>query len=367
MSLQYFTIRINVTGTAALDGTTLFTGTPGTGEVDPQTGIVSYEVPGPVGVFDLAAIIGVFNVPLVIQGISIENTLNPHAPGSRVSIQSPALVDNASARKLALAFLFGETNGLLRQTNFIVPVDHRIAIDTTPDGGTPGPHVIQFSVTPVTDGLLNTLLSNRSSSVDAPIQWINPVRLASIVDHDIETLGPGDTIDGGVVASGDTVLLKNQSDGAENGIYTIQDAAPAVRRKDFSSRAEVRPGLQASVQEGTVNIATAWLLTAATAEVRIDTTVLVFTKIGGGAGGLNFRAGEIGPGEFSGIPPVATVSFTSNMPNALYLPVIGYEVVGNRSFIFSWENRTTAGFDIVSASNNLAGLVSVSWHVLPPA
>ncbi len=366
MSLQYFTIRINVTGTAALDGATLFTGTPVDGEVEPQTGIVLYDVPGPVGVFDLAALIGVFNFPLVIQGISVENTVNPHSAGSRVDIQSPPRVDSA-ARKSALAFLFGGTNGLLPQTNFIVPVDHRITIDTTPDGGAPGPHVIQFSIARANDATLNTLLANRISSIAPQNQWINPARAASSANHDIATLAPGSSVDGVVLASGDSVILKTQTDATQNGVYTIQDTAPAVRRKDFSSSSEIRPGLTLAAQEGTINPATAWCLISTTPRIRLGATILGFAKLGGAPGGINFRAGDIGPGAFSGIPPVATVSFTSNMPNALYLPVIGYEVVGNRSFVFSWENRTISGFDIVSGSNNLAGLSLVSWHVLPPA
>ncbi len=281
MRLQYFTIRINVGGTAPLDGSTLFTGTPATGVVQPGTGIVEYTVAGPVGVFDLASIVGVFTVPLVLQGISVENAVNPHLEGSRVSIQSPATVDNPATRNSALAFFIGDTNGVLPQTNFVVPVGHRISIDTTPDGVAPGPHVIQFSLARATDELLNTLLVSDESSIDPPEQWVDPVRLASVAGENISTLAPGDTIDAVVVASGDSVLLKNQVAGEENGIYTIQDAAPAVRREDFSSDVEVRSGLSVAVSEGTANGTTAWVL-ATPNPIFLDVTVLVFAQIGGG-------------------------------------------------------------------------------------
>ncbi len=279
-SIKYTTIRINVSTDAPLDGSTKFTGTPATGVVDPVTGIISYNVVGPVGVFDLGEIIGIKNVALVLQGLTVENSSNPHLPGSIVQIQSPP-IPNSITRERVFAFGLGGKSGLLTDTNYIVPVDHFIAINTgADDQGTPGPHVLQFSIAQVTDDLLNGLLAVRANSVKPPTQNLLPVRAASTAEVDLTTLNALDTIDGVVVATGDRVLLKVQDDATENGIYVIQDLAPGVRSSDMNADAEVRSGLTVFVSEGTINATSVWALDTVDS-IQLGTTDLSFTQVGG--------------------------------------------------------------------------------------
>ncbi|RWN78080.1 MAG: hypothetical protein EOS02_09985 [Mesorhizobium sp.] len=79
------------------------------------------------------------------------------------------------------------------------------------------------------------------------------VRLASTANVDISTLNNGDTIDGVVVATGDVVLLKDQTAGAENGFYTIGAAAPAVRWNPGGNSSEDFVDAYAFVRLGTAN------------------------------------------------------------------------------------------------------------------
>ena len=101
---------------------------------------------------------------------------------------------------------------------------------------------------------------------------------AGILASDFEN---GDTVDGVVLATGDRLLLKNQSAGAENGIYVVAASGAPARASDFDAAAEV-PGL-IFVNEGTTNGATLWYSTN-TGAITIDTTALTFAQwTGGGA------------------------------------------------------------------------------------
>jgi hypothetical protein len=82
-----------------------------------------------------------------------------------------------------------------------------------------------------------------------------PINLATDLEN-------GDTLDTTVtLATGDRVLVKDQSTASENGIYIVQASGAAVRASDFDSDAEVTPGAFTFVEEGTVNADSGWVLT----------------------------------------------------------------------------------------------------------
>ena len=89
------------------------------------------------------------------------------------------------------------------------------------------------------------------------------VRAATTGPINIATdLEDGDVLDTTVtLATGNRVLVKNQSTASENGIYVVQATGAAVRATDFDSSAEVTPGAFTFVEEGTVNADSGWVLT----------------------------------------------------------------------------------------------------------
>ncbi len=89
------------------------------------------------------------------------------------------------------------------------------------------------------------------------------VRAATTAPINLSTdLENGDTLDTTVtLATGDRVLVKNQSTASENGIYVVQASGAAVRATDFDSTAEVTPGAFTFVEEGTTNADSGWVLT----------------------------------------------------------------------------------------------------------
>lgn len=114
------------------------------------------------------------------------------------------------------------------------------------------------------------------------------VRVASTATVDISTeLENGDTLDGVTLATGDRVLLKNQSTPAQNGIYVVAASGAASRSTDADEDSEVTAGLFTFVEEGTVNADTGWVLVSNDPLV-VGTDPLSFTQFSGaGAGDVN--------------------------------------------------------------------------------
>lgn len=90
----------------------------------------------------------------------------------------------------------------------------------------------------------------------------------------------GDTLDGVTLATGDRILLKNQTAGAENGIYTVNASGAPTRATDADTGAEIL-GAVVPVEEGTVNADTMWMLTT-NAAITLGTTSLSFSQFGTG-------------------------------------------------------------------------------------
>ena len=86
------------------------------------------------------------------------------------------------------------------------------------------------------------------------------------------------TIDGITLASGNRVLLKNQSNAVQNGVYVFTAAAsPLTRSTDTDADAEVTSGMFLFVEGGTVNGQSGWILSTPD-PVEVGTTELTFVK-----------------------------------------------------------------------------------------
>jgi len=102
------------------------------------------------------------------------------------------------------------------------------------------------------------------------------VRVKSTANINIST-GTLLTVDGVVTASGNRVLLTDQTAGAENGVY-IASTSTWTRATDFDSASgEVTGGATFWVNEGTLWADTGWTLTT-NDPIVVGTTVLVFTQ-----------------------------------------------------------------------------------------
>jgi len=93
--------------------------------------------------------------------------------------------------------------------------------------------------------------------VQSVLEGLDPkeaVRVASVGSNInlASELENGDSLDGVTLATGDRVLVKDQSDQTQNGIYVVQASGAAVRSSDMNASAEF-VGAYTLVRAGTVN------------------------------------------------------------------------------------------------------------------
>lgn len=113
------------------------------------------------------------------------------------------------------------------------------------------------------------------------IDWKPSVRLATTEAITLATgLENGDTLDGVALATGDRVLVKDQADGTENGIYVVAVSGAPTRSTDADTAAEITASFAVFVEEGTVNADSGYTLTN-NGTIIVGTTALTFTQFTG--------------------------------------------------------------------------------------
>ena len=122
--------------------------------------------------------------------------------------------------------------------------------------------------------------------VDGLIQgfdWKQSVRAASTTAGTLaSSFANGSVVDGVTLATGDRILIKDQSTGSENGIYTVNATGAPTRATDADASADVTAGLTVFISEGTTQGNSAWSVTN-DAAITLGTTALVFTQVAGGS------------------------------------------------------------------------------------
>lgn len=113
-------------------------------------------------------------------------------------------------------------------------------------------------------------------ALSAGRDWKESVRAAST--GNLVLVGT-QTVDGVALVAGDRALVKDQTVGTENGIYVVAAGAWA-RAADADTSADLNAGATISVEEGTVNGDTRWVLTT-NAPITLGSTSLTFTKDAG--------------------------------------------------------------------------------------
>jgi hypothetical protein len=89
----------------------------------------------------------------------------------------------------------------------------------------------------------------------------------------------GSVVDGVTLATGNRILIKNQTDATANGIYVVAASGAPSRSTDMDNGTEF-PGAYAFVEQGTVNGDTGWVCTN-NAPVTLGSTNITFTQFSG--------------------------------------------------------------------------------------
>lgn len=112
----------------------------------------------------------------------------------------------------------------------------------------------------------------------AGIKWKSSARVATTVAGTLATsFENGDTIDGVVLATGDRILIKDQADQTENGIYVVAASGDPTRSTDADLASELQ-GAVISVEEGTTNADTTWRQT--TDSINLGVSNIVWSAFG---------------------------------------------------------------------------------------
>jgi len=101
------------------------------------------------------------------------------------------------------------------------------------------------------------------------------------------TLSAAQTVDGVAVGNGERVLVKDQTDASENGIY-IADSSTWLRSKDFDGSRDAIPGTLLWVDRGTANAGSLWVAESSSTATSISIgSSIAFTQINPALAGVS--------------------------------------------------------------------------------
>lgn len=143
--------------------------------------------------------------------------------------------------------------------------------------------------------------------------WKERVICATTANVDLTAdLQNGDTIDGVTLATGDRVLVKNQSTASQNGIYVAVASGTASRSDDLATNDDAS-GIAVVVNQGTSNGDSLFFCTSDEGSAVVGTDTLTFSEIsgsGGTPGGSTTQIQYNNAGSFGGLS-----TFTSDGTN----------------------------------------------------
>lgn len=99
------------------------------------------------------------------------------------------------------------------------------------------------------------------------VRYVPKVRVATTGNGTLATAyANGQTVDGVTLATGDRILLKDQTTAVDNGVYTVNASGAPTRATEWAAGTDV-VGYGVRVTAGTANINTVWAVYAEPAVV----------------------------------------------------------------------------------------------------
>jgi len=186
-------------------------------------------------------------------------------------------------------------------------------------------------------------------------------RVASTANVNISTgLENGDTLDGVTLATGNRVLLKDQSTASQNGLYIVVASGAASRDTEFDIISEIA-GQLILVSEGTTHADDLFLCTT-DASATLGSSSISYTQVFPSAGGTvtSVAVADSGSSEFTVTGSPITSSGTISLAvNSIAATKIGTGTVDNTEFGYlngvtsaiqtQIDNKAGAGFAIAMA------------------
>jgi hypothetical protein len=229
------------------------------------------------------------------------------------------------------------------------------------------------------DASANTDLVTKQQ-MDAAVRglsWKTAVRVATTTNGALATAyANGQTIDGITLATGDRLLIKNQTTQSENGIYTVNASGAPTRAVDADSSAEL-DSATVTVQRGTTQADTVW--TQTTDNPTVGSSNIVFAQVGAGSSpyvagnGLTLTGSTFDVGAGNGISvaadsiavdaSVVVRKFAADCVATTNPQTFTHGLGTNDVTVSVWESNNQVYPDISKGS----GTVTVDWGAAPSA
>jgi hypothetical protein len=263
-------------------------------------------------------------------------------------IQTRQIADQAITTAKIIAGAGIESSKLADGANFIKK-DGTVAMTGNLDAGSQ--KIINLQTPSATgDAATKGYVDTQITSVTSLFTSKGTVRLATTANGALATAyANGQTVDGFVLATGERILLKNQTAPAENGLYTVNATGAPTRAFDMDVWGEVAGGW-VTVQQGTANADTVWLSTADQGGT-LGTTAITFVNpiATAGLSATNFVYKETPTGSINGSNTTFTIANT---------PIAGTEELylnGLQQIVGGGEDYTISGATITMLTAPLTG------------
>jgi hypothetical protein len=237
------------------------------------------------------AAVGVFESSILFEGATandFETTLAVTDPTADRTITLPDATGTVQLRvadvdDTEIGYLNGVTSAIQTQLNDKASASTVSTLSGTVDGklnlsGGTMTGAITLSGAPSSD--LHAATKAYVDSVSQGLHIHASVVAATTANVTLATaLENGDVLDGVTLATGNRILVKNQTTTSENGIYVVASSGAPARATDFDAPAEINGGDFVFVTGGTVNDNTGYVQTETVGTVGTD--AISFTQFSG--------------------------------------------------------------------------------------
>lgn len=190
---------------------------------------------------------------------------------------------------LAIADATGSVAGLLSAANFSLLTGATDAntgsaiVRRTAGGNFSAGTITATTVTGLADPVNASDAANKGY-VDASRAGLDvkaSVRVATDGSGTLATsFANGQVVDGVTLVTGDRILIKDQVNTPDNGIYTVNASGAPTRAIDADTNTKVTSGMFTFVEQGTANADSGWVLTTDGA-ITLGSTPLLFVRFSG--------------------------------------------------------------------------------------
>jgi hypothetical protein len=221
-------------------------------------------------------------------------------------------------------------------------------------------------------------------NVAAGRNWKQFVDAATVANAALTTAYEnGDVVDGVTLTTGMRILIKDQTTGSENGIYTVNASGSPTRATDADSTGDLTPGTSVYVAQGTVNGDKIFSITSPNSAITIGTTATTWGQTGGsGSGGFSTAGsgltssgatvnvvggtGIVANADDVAIDPAVVVrKFAANIGDGSTTAITVTHNLGTRDVVVSIHDATTFERVYPDIAHTTVNTVTVTFATAP--